>query len=174
MGPDHTGRAIKRVFRPGFLGKVQRTSVVRHYGVKTLLYGTLLPGPDIGERGGDVMRRVRDEGFEVGLHCWDHTKWQDGVAGADAQWTERQMLLACERFAEIFKEAPRVARRRGLADERARAPAHADAGFRLLLGWPRRAAASAHLERRADPVSAVSDDAADARRAHRHRRHHRG
>ena len=35
---------------PGFVGKVRRTSVVRHYGVKTLLYGTLLPGPDIGRR----------------------------------------------------------------------------------------------------------------------------
>ena len=45
VGPDHTGRAIKRVFRRGFMGKVQRTSVVKHYGVRTLLYGTLLPGP---------------------------------------------------------------------------------------------------------------------------------
>jgi undecaprenyl phosphate-alpha-L-ara4FN deformylase len=32
LGPDHTGRAIKRVFRPGFMQKVQRTSVVSHYG----------------------------------------------------------------------------------------------------------------------------------------------
>ncbi len=108
VGPDHTGRAIKRVFRPGFISKVQRTSVVQHYGVKTLLYGTLLPGPDIGERGGDVMRHVRDEGFEVGIHCWDHTKWQDGVATAGPQWTERQMRLACERFTDIFKEPPRA------------------------------------------------------------------
>ena len=48
MGPDHTGWALKRVFRPGFLKKVSRTSVVEHYGIKTLLYGVLLPGPDIG------------------------------------------------------------------------------------------------------------------------------
>src|SRR6516225_9028121 len=61
VGPDHTGRAIKRVFRPGFERKVQRTSVVRHYGIKTLLYGTLLPGPDIGRRAGGIMRRARDE-----------------------------------------------------------------------------------------------------------------
>ena len=66
VGPDHTGRAIRRVFRPGFVDKVQRTSVVRHYGVKTLLYGTLLPGPDIGRRAGDIMRQTRDQGFEVG------------------------------------------------------------------------------------------------------------
>ena len=41
LGPDHTGRAIKRALRPGFMQKVGRTSVVSHYGVKTLLYGTL-------------------------------------------------------------------------------------------------------------------------------------
>jgi hypothetical protein len=46
LGPDNTGRAMKRVFRKGFLKKVQRTSVVQHYGIKTLLYGTLLPAPD--------------------------------------------------------------------------------------------------------------------------------
>jgi len=108
VGPDHTGRAIRRVFRPGFVGKVQRTSVVQHYGMKTLLYGTLLPGPDIGQRAGSIMRNVRDEGFEVGVHSWDHTKWQDGVDAADAEWTGRQMLLACERFTEIFKEDPRA------------------------------------------------------------------
>ena len=108
VGPDHTGRAIKRVFRPGFVHKVQRTSVVQHYGVKTLLYGTLLPGPDIGRRAGDVMRQVRDEGFDVGVHSWDHTKWQDGVDGACAEWTGKQMQLACERFTEIFKEPPRA------------------------------------------------------------------
>jgi undecaprenyl phosphate-alpha-L-ara4FN deformylase len=108
LGPDHTGRAIRRVFRPGFIGKVQRTSVVQHYGVRTLLYGTLLPGPDIGTRASDVMRRVRDEGFEIGIHSWDHTKWQDGVPAAGEAWTRRQMQLACERYAEIFKETPRV------------------------------------------------------------------
>ncbi len=108
LGPDHTGRAIKRVFRRGFLGKVKRTSVVEHYGLKTLLYGTLLPGPDIGRRAGAVMRAVRAAGFEVGIHCWDHVLWQDGVAGADCEWTAREMRKAVERFAEIFGAAATV------------------------------------------------------------------
>jgi undecaprenyl phosphate-alpha-L-ara4FN deformylase len=98
MGPDHTGRAIKRVFRPGFVGKVRRTSVVKHYGMRTLLYGTVLPGPDIGRRGADVMRAVRDIGHETGIHCWDHIRWQDGVGHATAAWTEREMTRACERY----------------------------------------------------------------------------
>jgi undecaprenyl phosphate-alpha-L-ara4FN deformylase len=105
LGPDHTGRAIRRALRPGFMQKVGRTSVVSHYGVRTLLYGTLLPGPDIGRGCADVMRRVRDSGFEVGVHTWDHVKWQDGVARADAQWTTWQMALALQRFREIFGDA---------------------------------------------------------------------
>ena len=105
LGPDHTGRAIKRVFRRGFLKKVSRTSVASHYGLKTLLYGTLLPGPDIGRTCGEIMRRVRNEGFEAGIHTWDHVRWQDGVAAAGAAWTETEMRLATDRYAEIFGEA---------------------------------------------------------------------
>ena len=106
LGPDHTGRAIRRVFRPGFFGKVRRTSVLRHYGLKTLLYGTLLPGPDIGRRAGDVMRATRDAGFEVGIHSWDHVRWQDGVARAGAAWTRAEMQRACDRYTDIFGTAP--------------------------------------------------------------------
>jgi len=108
LGPDHTGRALRRVFRPGFFGKVSRTSVLEHYGIKTLLYGTLLPGPDISQRAGDEMRRVRDAGFEVGVHCFDHTTWQDFVLRRDRSWTHRQMQLAVDRFGQVFGEPPRV------------------------------------------------------------------
>ncbi len=108
LGPDHTGRAITRAFRPGFMKKVSRTSVLEHYGLKTLLYGTLLPGPDIGLTCADVLRSVRDDGFETGVHTWDHVKWQDGVAKADADWTATQMKLAMDRFEEIFDEPARV------------------------------------------------------------------
>lgn len=106
LGPDHTGRAIKRVFRKGFLGKVARTSVLEHYGLKTLLYGTLLPGPDIGKREAGLMRQVRDQGFEVGIHCWDHIAWQDNVAQQDRPWTISQMQLAAERFRSVFGMHP--------------------------------------------------------------------
>ncbi len=108
LGPDHTGRAIKRVFRKGFLGKVKRTSVVQHYGFPTLLYGTVLPGPDIGRRCADILRRTRDEGFECGIHTWDHVKWQDGVVGASAAWTRREMEAAQNRFCDVYKESAKT------------------------------------------------------------------
>ncbi|HEX4023258.1 MAG TPA: polysaccharide deacetylase family protein [Steroidobacteraceae bacterium] len=108
LGPDHTGRAIRRAFRPGFFSKVSRTSVLEHYGVRTLLYGTLLPGPDIGRRAADGMRSVRAQGHEVGVHCFDHTTWQDFVTRRDGGWARKQMQLAVERFHEVFGSAPRV------------------------------------------------------------------
>lgn len=116
LGPDHTGRALKRVFRPGFMKKVSRTSVLEHYGLKTLLYGTLLPGPDIGRSLADIMRATEAAGFETGIHCWDHIRWQDGVAGADPAWTRRQFHLAVDRFREIFGHA---------------APTHGAAGWQM-------------------------------------------
>jgi undecaprenyl phosphate-alpha-L-ara4FN deformylase len=108
LGPDNTGRAMKRVFRRGFLKKVQRTSVVQHYGIKTLLYGTLLPAPNIGRRRAALMRSISDAGFDVGIHCYDHVKWQDGVSRANYLWTRWQLELAVNAFGDIFGHGPRV------------------------------------------------------------------
>jgi len=108
LGPDNTGRALRRIFRPGFLKKVFRTNVAGNYGLKTLMYGILIPGPDIGVKGAAVMRQVRDAGFEVGIHTWDHIRWQDFVAQRDADWAAREFGKAVARFGEIFGKAPKT------------------------------------------------------------------
>ena len=108
LGPDHSGRAVRRAFRPGVMKQLRRTSAVSRYGIKTLMYGTLLPGPDIGRRGADIMRATRDAGFEAAIHCWDHVKWQDNVEKADAAWTGEQMRLAFDRYAEVFGTPAKV------------------------------------------------------------------
>jgi len=108
LGPDHTGRAIRRAFRRGFLGKVKRTSVLEHYGLQTLLYGVLLPGPHIGRTCSAQMQDIAARGFEVGVHTWDHVRWQDGVARASEPWTRRELTLARDQFEEVFGRAPLV------------------------------------------------------------------
>lgn len=108
LGKDHTGRAIKRAFRPGFMKKVSRTSVLEHYGVKTLLYGTLLPGPNIARRCKKVMQSVATAGFEVGMHTYDHVRWQDGVAEASYQWTRYELQAGIESFEQVFGFPPKV------------------------------------------------------------------
>lgn len=108
LGKDHTGWALRRAFRPGFFKKVSRTSVLEHYGPKTLMYGVFLPAPDIGKECVEEMRATKRAGFECGIHCWDHVVWQDNVRRRGAAWTQRQMQLAYERFQEIFGAPPKT------------------------------------------------------------------
>jgi undecaprenyl phosphate-alpha-L-ara4FN deformylase len=102
LGPDQTGRAITRIFRPGFFQKVSRTSVVQIYGVRTLLNGTLLPAPHIGRRNTAVMRAVRDAGFEVGIHCYNHYRWQDYVQRMPLAEVRAEFIAARAEFLRVF------------------------------------------------------------------------
>jgi undecaprenyl phosphate-alpha-L-ara4FN deformylase len=108
VGPDNTGRAIRRIFRKGFLQKVGRTSVLSNYGLGTLMNGVLKPGPHIGKRAAPVMRQVVAEGHEAGIHCYDHVLWQDFVAGKDLGWTRREMNKAFEAFVEAVGIQPQT------------------------------------------------------------------
>ncbi len=102
LGPDQTGRAVTRILRPGFFRKVSRTSVVQIYGLRTLLNGTLLPAPHIGRRNAGTMRAVRDAGFEVGIHCYNHYRWQDFVQTMDFASVRSEFLAARDEFIRIF------------------------------------------------------------------------
>jgi len=98
LGADRSGR--------GLFGNNPRVPLIDHYGIKTLLYGTLLPAPDIASNCADVLRRVRDEGYEIG--CYENVAWRDQAAGADAEWTRREMQAAVDRFTEIFGTPPKA------------------------------------------------------------------
>lgn len=102
LGPDNTGRAIRRIFRSGFFSKVSRTSVVSVYGWRTLLNGVLWPGPDIAARNAEAMREVHRLGHEVGIHCWDHVKWQDGLARMSADQAAGEIGKARRVFRRVF------------------------------------------------------------------------
>ncbi len=102
LGPDQTGRAIQRVFRPGFFAKVSRTSVLELYGVRTLLNGTLLPAPHIGRRNAHILAAVRAEGFEVGIHCYNHYRWQDYVQTMTPPEVAEEFNQAGREFLRIF------------------------------------------------------------------------
>ncbi|HZP59431.1 MAG TPA: 4-deoxy-4-formamido-L-arabinose-phosphoundecaprenol deformylase [Opitutaceae bacterium] len=109
LGPDQTGRAITRIFRPGFFKKVSRTSVVQLYGVRTLLNGTLLPAPHIGRRNAGVMRAVRDAGFETGIHCYNHYRWQDYVQKLPLADVRAEFIAARAEFLRVFSRESHTA-----------------------------------------------------------------
>ncbi|MBA4250047.1 MAG: 4-deoxy-4-formamido-L-arabinose-phosphoundecaprenol deformylase [Candidatus Puniceispirillum sp.] len=102
LGPDNTGRALKRVFQKGFFKKVSRTSVLKVYGIKTLLNGVLWPGPHIAKRNKDIMRQTHFDGHEVGVHTYDHIKWQNQMHGWDFETVRNEMLKAYQMFVTTF------------------------------------------------------------------------
>ena len=57
FGPDNTGKALRRIFRKGFLKKCLRSNVAGNYGLKTLMYGTLLKAPRIAKLCAAQMRK---------------------------------------------------------------------------------------------------------------------
>ena len=143
LGPDHTGRAIRRIFRRGFFQKVRRTSVVSHYGWRTLLYGTLLPGPDIGRLAADVMRSVADS--RPRGRC--PLLRSRSLAGQRRQ-RGRRVDAAADRprlraIRRDLRPPCRGARSGRLADERRRIPRRVGSGVLLRVGhagtlphWP--------------------------------------
>lgn len=108
LGPDHSGRAIRRIFRPGFLAKMRRTSAVSTYGWRTVLYGTLLPGPQIARSCRDVLRRVVAAGHEVAMHGYDHVYWQDRLPHLSPAAVAAELDRARATYEEVLGTAPQA------------------------------------------------------------------
>lgn len=129
LGPDQTGRAITRVFRPGFFSKVSRTSVVKVYGVRTLLNGTLLPAPHVGRRNQDIIRSVAAAGFETGIHCYNHYFWQDYVQSLPLEEVRAEFAKARAEFVRLFGAEARTAGAPGWQSNERTREVYDEAGF---------------------------------------------
>lgn len=108
FGPDHSGRAIRRIVRPGFLGKMFRTNAIGTYGWRTVLYGTLLPGPQIARSFPDSIRALARAGHEVGLHGYDHVYWQDRLPHLPPDAVAAEIDRGRAAFTEILGAPPRA------------------------------------------------------------------
>lgn len=106
FGPDNSGKALRRIFKRGFLHKMWRTNAVRIYGVKTLLCGTLLPSPIIGDMAPELLRAVLDDGHELGIHGYDHVLWQDRLQGLGEAGITNEIERAIASYVKTLKISP--------------------------------------------------------------------
>jgi undecaprenyl phosphate-alpha-L-ara4FN deformylase len=103
MGPDNSGKAAMRALKnPGFLSKMRRTNAVRMYGLRTVLSGTLLPARPIALAFPQVVRDLAANGFEVGVHGYDHVRWQDHLDDLGAAGTSAEIDDGFEVYRAIF------------------------------------------------------------------------
>ncbi|MDR0292220.1 MAG: 4-deoxy-4-formamido-L-arabinose-phosphoundecaprenol deformylase [Elusimicrobium sp.] len=101
FGPDNSGKAIFRIFRKGFITKMLRTKAPSTYGLKTMMYGTLLPAPLIVPPNVSVIQNIFKAGHECGLHAWDHVRWQDKLS----RLTETEIKADLQKAYDAFESA---------------------------------------------------------------------
>lgn len=107
MGPDNSGKAIRRLFtRKGFAKKMVKSNAVRLYGLRTALYGTLLAAPQIARSFPETLRRTVAEGHELGIHGHDHVYWHDYILTLSQAEVGREIDRALGAFEEILGSAP--------------------------------------------------------------------
>ncbi|MCX8022430.1 MAG: polysaccharide deacetylase family protein [Syntrophorhabdaceae bacterium] len=107
MGRDDTGWTGKRVFtRKGFLKKAGRVGVIGTYGIKTLLYGTLLPGPKIAMKNDHIIRDIKERGHEIGIHGLNHVYWHDHIKFMGKKRTREELIKAFDIYESLLGEKP--------------------------------------------------------------------
>ncbi|MBK7686640.1 MAG: polysaccharide deacetylase family protein [Rhodocyclaceae bacterium] len=102
LGPDQTGRAVRQGFSHQAMRRAEHESAIERYGFPTLLYGTVLPAPDISHRCTSILTETKAAGFETAVHGWNPQQWLGQINSANAIWTATQMQRAHQRYKEIF------------------------------------------------------------------------
>lgn len=102
LGPDSSGKAIRRIFRKGFLSKMRRTKATQLYGFKTMMYGVLIPAPIIWKRAAAQMREAHEAGHEVAIHGWDHVQYHDLLDRKSRRWLSDWYSQAHDAFETVF------------------------------------------------------------------------
>ena len=107
MGPDASGRAIFQLIKnPRFLKKMLRTNAGRLYGMKTALYGTLLPSPMIALSFPELVEQILSAGHEVEFHAWDHRRWQDELYRRSSDWIKDWFEKGIMAYRRLVKKEP--------------------------------------------------------------------
>lgn len=106
LGPDNMGRHLWRLLKPAFLIKMLRSNAASLYGWDILLAGTFWSGRNIGKHLADVIRSTNDAGHEVGLHAWDHHKWQKHVEQMSASQSHQEIKKGYEALQSIVDYKP--------------------------------------------------------------------
>ncbi len=106
VGPDNMGRHLWRLLRPAFLLKMLRTQATSLYGWDILLRGTLWPGPLIGNICSDIIHKAGEAGHEIGLHAWDHHRWQSQLENLDQNALNQDLTRGYRQLTRILGIPP--------------------------------------------------------------------
>jgi peptidoglycan/xylan/chitin deacetylase (PgdA/CDA1 family) len=84
-----------------------RTNAVSMYGTRTILSGTVLPSRPIALSFPETIRSLKARGFEVGVHGYDHVRWQDHLDEIGERGVRGELEDAFEVYRAIVGEPSR-------------------------------------------------------------------
>ncbi len=102
LGEDQMGRSIFRIFQKGFFKKCSKSGVLSNYPLRSLLSGTLLPSPLISNECAEEIKSVQRDGFECGVHCWNHYRWQNFLSKMSAEDVAKDVKNAFASLRDII------------------------------------------------------------------------
>jgi len=109
LGPDNMGRHAWRLLKPAFALKMLRSGAPSLYGWDIVLRGTVWPGPKIGRRLADTLRLPAKADHEVGVHAWDHHRWQMGAERLPDAVMNAELERAVQAFEQVYGREPMTA-----------------------------------------------------------------
>jgi undecaprenyl phosphate-alpha-L-ara4FN deformylase len=109
LGPDNMGRHAWRMLKPAFALKMLRSGAPSLYGWDILLRGTMWPGPVISQHLTRQLRLPAQAEHEVGLHAWDHHRWQVGADRLPDEAMNAELERAIEAFVRVYGREPETA-----------------------------------------------------------------
>jgi len=109
LGPDNMGRHAWRMLKPTFALKMLRSGAPSLYGWDIVLRGTMWPGPVIWRHLAHRLRLPAQAEHEVGLHAWDHHRWQVGAERLPDHAMNAELERAIESFVGVYGREPACA-----------------------------------------------------------------
>jgi peptidoglycan/xylan/chitin deacetylase (PgdA/CDA1 family) len=113
-GRDTSGRHVRRLRLPGYLKRLRALGIRRtitQLSLRTLLYGTVLPGPRVARENAALLRSLARDGHELGTHGDDHAAWAEG----HESWSPFEVRGAWARSMRDFEDAVGEPARAGAA-----------------------------------------------------------
>ena len=106
LGPDNMGRHLFRLLKPRFFMKMLRSNAASLYGWDVLFAGTFWPGRKIGAALGATVRLADEAGHELGLHSWDHHRWQVAALKMNARSLHDEIARGVGAFTDALGRPP--------------------------------------------------------------------
>lgn len=106
MGPDNSGKALKRIFRKEFFKMTFRTRSIKRFPLKTLSSGFIVKAPLIAPGNKEIIKLIKEEGHECGIHGYDHVKWHEELSEMNEDEINDELSKAVDIYSKILNEKP--------------------------------------------------------------------